>query len=40
MMFKVGEEFDIYIPKEVNVLDIPNYYKFLSNKNFDLNLTN
>lgn len=33
MMFKKGEEFDIYIPKEVNVLDIPEYYKFLNDKN-------
>lgn len=40
MMLKVGEEFDIYIPKEVNILDIPNYYKFLSDKSFALNFKN
>lgn len=36
MMFKVGEEFDKYIPKEVNILEIPIYYKFLYDKNIKL----
>lgn len=30
LMLKKGEEFDKYIPKEVNILDIPEYYKFLN----------
>lgn len=30
LMLKRGEEFDKYVPKEVNILDIPEYYKFLS----------
>lgn len=33
LMLKTGEEFDKYIPKEVNVLDIPEYYKYLHNRN-------
>lgn len=28
-MLKIGEEFDKYIPKEVNVLPIPKYYKYI-----------
>ena len=30
LLLKKGEEFDKYIPKEVNILDIPEYYKFLN----------
>lgn len=29
LMLKIGEEFDIYIPKEVNVLQNPDYYRYL-----------
>lgn len=32
LMFKRGEEFDKYIPREVNILDIPKYYKFIEKK--------
>ncbi|CAM2076855.1 MAG: Glycosyl transferase family 1 domain-containing protein [uncultured Clostridium sp.] len=32
LMFKKGEDFDKYIPIEVNVLDEPDYYKFIYNK--------
>jgi glycosyltransferase involved in cell wall biosynthesis len=32
MMFKKGGEFDKYIPKEVSVLEEPQYYKFVANK--------
>lgn len=31
-MFKRGEDFDKYIPKEVNILEEPDYYKFIYNK--------
>lgn len=34
LMFKKGEDFDKYIPSEVNILEIPRYYKFIS-KNID-----
>lgn len=39
MMFKKGEEFDIYIPKEVTVLDEPEYYQFLYKSITDLSIT-
>lgn len=39
LMFKKGEEFDKYIPKEVNVLHEPEYYKFLSNTRKDLSIS-
>lgn len=32
LMLKVGEEFDKYIPKEVNILEVPEYYKYLQNR--------
>ncbi len=32
LMLKKGETFDKYIPGQVNVLDIPNYYKYLNNQ--------
>lgn len=32
LMLKVGEEFDKYIPKDVNVLEIPEYYRYLQNR--------
>ncbi|MGL5902225.1 MAG: glycosyltransferase, partial [Cetobacterium sp.] len=31
-MLKIGEEFDKYIPLEVNILPIPKYYKAIQNK--------
>ena len=34
LMFKKGEDFDKYIHKEVNVLDEPEYYKFLNKKQY------
>ena len=37
-MLKKGEPFDKYIPKEVNVLDIPNYYRFLTGDSKNINL--
>lgn len=40
LMFKKGEDFDKYIPKEVNVLDEPEYYKFLKNKSKEVNIIN
>ncbi|MEG1312473.1 MAG: glycosyltransferase [Romboutsia sp.] len=32
-MLKKGEAFDKYIPAEVNVLDIPDYYRYINNEN-------
>lgn len=32
LMFKKGGDFEKYIPSEVNVLEIPDYYKFISGK--------
>ena len=40
LMFKKGEDFDKYIPKEVNVLDEPEYYKFLQNKSTGISIVN
>lgn len=31
LMIKKGEEFDKYIPKQVNVLKVPEYYQYLHN---------
>lgn len=33
LMFKKGEELDKYIPKEVNIIEEPEYYKFLYKTN-------
>lgn len=33
-MLKVGEEFDKYIPPEVNILPIPKYYKAIQEKQY------
>lgn len=30
MMLKQGEDLEKYIPKEVNIIDIPKYYRFIS----------
>lgn len=30
IIFKKGEPFDRYIPKEVNILETPKYYQYLS----------
>lgn len=38
LMLKVGEEFDKYIPKQVNILPIPKYYSYLYNNNLDIPL--
>lgn len=35
LMLRKGESLDKYIPKEVNILDIPNYYIYLNNENYD-----
>ena len=40
LMFKNGEDFDKYIPKEVNILEEPEYYKFLKNKSKEVNIIN
>lgn len=37
-MLKKGEPFDKYIPKEVNILDIPDYYRFLTGDSKNINL--
>lgn len=39
LMFKKGEDFDKYIPKEVNILDIPDYYKFLNKEKIKIKLS-
>lgn len=36
LMFKKGGDFEKYIPSEVNVLEIPDYYKFISGKKHKL----
>lgn len=36
LMFKKGEDFDKYIPEEVNVLEVPDYYKFIYDKRYKL----
>ncbi|MCQ9626457.1 glycosyltransferase [Cetobacterium somerae] len=38
-MIKIGEEFDKYIPKEVNLLPIPEYYKYIEKGSSVLNLS-
>lgn len=40
LMFKKGGDFEKYIPSEVNVLEIPDYYKFLYNKQYELSFSN
>ena len=30
LMIRKGGEFEKYIPKEVNIIDIPKYYRFIS----------
>lgn len=35
LMLRKGESLDKYIHKEVNLLDIPNYYIYLNNENYD-----
>lgn len=35
LMLRKGESLDKYIHKEVNILDIPNYYIYLNNENYD-----
>ena len=40
LMFKKGEDFEQYVPKEVNILEIPDYYKFIYDKNYKLKLNN
>ena len=37
-MLKIGEEFDKYIPKEVNILPIPEYYKYVEKGSSILNV--
>lgn len=36
LMLKTGEAFDRYIPKEVNILPIPKYYRYLNNHKIDM----
>lgn len=38
LMLKVGEEFDKYIPEQVNILPIPKYYSYLYDNNLDIAL--
>ncbi len=38
LMFRKGEDFDKYIPKEVNILEEPNYYRFIYKKSYKLSL--
>lgn len=38
LMLKKGEPFDKYIPQEVNILDIPDYYRFLTGDSKNINL--
>lgn len=40
LMFKKGEDFDKYIPIEVNILDEPDYYKFIYNKKDNMSIIN
>lgn len=40
LMFRRGEDFDKYIPKEVNVLEEPQYYKFIYNKKGNMSKIN
>lgn len=40
LMFKRGEDFDKYIPKEVNILEEPDYYKFIYNKKSNISNIN
>lgn len=40
LMLKKGDTFDKYIPKEVNILDVPEYYKFLYNDYEEISLRN
>lgn len=40
LMFKKGCEFDRYIPNEVNVLEEPDYYRFISNNKGTKKITN
>ncbi len=35
LMLKKGESLDKYIPNKVNILDIPNFYLYLNNENYD-----
>ncbi|WP_346868670.1 glycosyltransferase [Clostridium sp. UBA5119] len=35
LMLRKGESLDKYIPNEVNILDIPNFYIYLNNENYD-----
>lgn len=40
MMFKKGGEFDRYINKNVNIIDAPEYYRFLTKQNIDISFIN
>lgn len=37
-MLKTGEEFDKYIPKQVNVLPIPKYYSYLNGNKLNISM--
>lgn len=36
MMFKHGDDFDIYIPKEVNILKSPSYYRYINKESVNI----
>lgn len=40
LMLKVGEELDKFIPKEVNILEVPEYYRYLQGTIKDLSIIN